>query len=195
MYFSSESVTQQVHIILGVLVERINSRFHQEQLLKQAGLDEINTLPFTQDFSELSPEGFVRRFLVEPYNLRQVVVGYDYRFGCQRAGDFKTLETLGKQLVFLVQEVPPLQLGGRTVSSTLVRQMIRENQFEQLPMYLGSSKCFPELMHLHNIAFCYSCTQHICLPKIDMVAVFNPPRGRVLAYCQSAWSVERVWWL
>ena len=118
-------------------VERINSRFHQDQLLKQAGLDEINTLRFTKEFSELSPEGFVRRFLVEPYNLSQVVVGYDFRFGCQRAGDLKTLETLGKQLGFLVQEVPPLQLGGRTVSSTLIRQMIRENQFEQLPMYLG----------------------------------------------------------
>ena len=102
-------------------VERINSRFHQEQLLKQAGLDEIKTLPFTKEF----------------YNLSQVVVGYDFRFGCQRAGDFKTLETLGKQLGFLVQEVPPLQLGGRTVSSSLVRQMIRENQFERLPMYLG----------------------------------------------------------
>jgi riboflavin kinase/FMN adenylyltransferase len=118
-------------------VERINSRFHQEQLLNQAGLDEVKTLSFTKEFSELSPEGFVKRFLVEPYSLSQVVVGYDFRFGCKRAGDFKTLETLGKQLGFIVQEVPPLQLDGRTVSSTLVRQIIRENQFERLPMYLG----------------------------------------------------------
>ena len=78
-------------------VERINSRFHQEQLLNQAGLDEVKTLSFTKEFSELSPEGFVKRFLVEPYSLSQVVVGYDFRFGCKRAGDFKTLETLGKQ--------------------------------------------------------------------------------------------------
>ena len=118
-------------------VERINSRFHQEQLLNQAGLDEVKTLSFTKEFSELSPEGFVKRFLVEPYSLSQVVVGYDFRFGCKRAGDFKTLETLGKQLGFIVQEVPPLQLDGKTVSSTLVRQIIRENQFERLPMYLG----------------------------------------------------------
>ena len=118
-------------------VERINSRFHQEQLLNQAGLDEVKTLSFTKEFSELSPEGFVKRFLVEPYSLSQVVVGYDFRFGCKRAGDFKTLVTLGKQLGFIVQEVPPLQLDGRTVSSTLVRQIIRENQFERLPMYLG----------------------------------------------------------
>ena len=44
---------------------------------------------------------------------------------------------MGKQLGFKVQEIPPLQLGGRTVSSTLIRQLIRENRFEQLPMYLG----------------------------------------------------------
>jgi riboflavin kinase/FMN adenylyltransferase len=118
-------------------IEKINSRFHQNQLLKQAGLDEVKTLPFNKAFSELSPEGFVKRFLVEPYKLNQVVVGYDFKFGCQRAGDFQTLKTLGKQFDFLVQEVPPLQLGGRTVSSTLIKQMIRENQFEQLPMYLG----------------------------------------------------------
>ena len=118
-------------------VERISTRDHQHRLLEQTGLDEVRVIPFTKDFSGLSPEGFVRRFLVDPYPLRQVVVGYDFRFGCQRAGDFRVLETLGSRYGFSVQEVPPLQLAGRTVSSTLIRQLIRDHQFEQLPMYLG----------------------------------------------------------
>jgi riboflavin kinase/FMN adenylyltransferase len=126
-------------VLSGKAVSRICLREQQQQLLEQTGLDEVVVIPFTKAFSGLSPEEFVMQFLVERFALRQVVVGYDFRFGKDRAGDFRLLADLGRCYDFAVQEVPPLQIAGKTVSSTLIRSLIQQHAYDQIPMYLGRS--------------------------------------------------------
>ena len=124
-------------VLGGRSVARIYLKDQQRRLLHQTGLDQVEVIPFTREFSGISPEEFVRHFLVEKFQLRQVVIGYDFRFGRERGGDFRLLEELGKKFHFSVQEVPPLQIAGCTVSSTLIRRLLQEHAYDQIPMYLG----------------------------------------------------------
>jgi riboflavin kinase/FMN adenylyltransferase len=65
------------------------------QLLRGAGADYVHVQAFDNDFSALSPEAFFDEILVGKLGARAVVVGTDFRFGAQRAGDVELLNTLG----------------------------------------------------------------------------------------------------
>jgi len=118
-------------------VFRICTSLHQLLLLEKLGIDEVHVIPFTRELSELSPEEFALQFLIKRFDLKKLVIGYDFRFGKHRAGDFKLLENLSKKYNFLLEEVSPVQVRGQTVSSTLIRELIREYRFTEIPKYLG----------------------------------------------------------
>ena len=103
----------------------------------QSGLDAVHVIPFTRELAELEAEEFARRFLLERFQLEKVVIGYDFRFGKNRGGDFKLLETLSQSHSFALEEVPPVQVEQQTVNSTLIRQLLQNYQFGELPTYLG----------------------------------------------------------
>jgi riboflavin kinase/FMN adenylyltransferase len=57
--------------------------------------------------------------------------------GKHRTGDFKLLEILSQKYNFSLEEVAPVQESSQTVSSTLIRQLIRKYRFAEIPHYLG----------------------------------------------------------
>ena len=83
------------------------------------------------------PEDFALQFLIKRFDLVKLVIGYDFRFGKHRTGDFKLLENLSQQFNFSLEEIAPVQQKGQTVSSSLIRQLIREFRFAEIPQYLG----------------------------------------------------------
>ena len=83
------------------------------------GADAVFVLPFTVEFSRLSPDEFVRAVLVERLHAAAVVVGEDFRFGHRAAGDVPLLGQLGEKYDFTAEGVPLLVDGRRcTISST-----------------------------------------------------------------------------
>ena len=110
---------------------------HQLRLLEDLGLDEVHIINFTWELSQMLPEKFALQFLIKRFELVKLVIGYDFRFGKNREGDFKLLENLSQQFNFSLEEIDPLQKKGRTVSSSLIRQLIREFRFAEIPQYLG----------------------------------------------------------
>ncbi|MEM8601109.1 MAG: bifunctional riboflavin kinase/FAD synthetase [Bacteroidota bacterium] len=85
------------------------------------GLDRFVVLPFTRDLSLLEPEAYVRDVLIDTVGLREIVIGYDHRFGRHRRGDRALLERLGADLGFTVDVIPEQIVAGVTVSSTKIR--------------------------------------------------------------------------
>ena len=118
-------------------VSRICTSTHQLSLLEELDLDEVHVIPFTEELSQLGPDEFVFRFLIKRFDLIKLVIGYDFRFGKHRAGDFKLLENLSQKYNFSLEEVAPVQERGQTVSSTIIRQLIQEYRFDEIPHYLG----------------------------------------------------------
>jgi len=105
--------------------------------LKQMGLDAALVLTFDLAFSRISPEEFVRRILVEQLHTRDILVGENFRFGHQQAGDLKLLAELGSKLGFSVEIVAPVVIRGEVVSSTAIRQAVRVGQMARAARLLG----------------------------------------------------------
>ena len=118
-------------------VSHICTSVHQLQLLEEQGLDEVHVIQFTWELSQMHPEDFALQFLIRRFDLVKLVIGYDFRFGKHRAGDFKLLENLSQQFNFSLEEIAPVQQMGQTVSSSLIRQLISEFRFDEIPQYLG----------------------------------------------------------
>ena len=101
------------------------------------GLDATVVLTFTPEIASLSPADFVRTILVGKLRARSVVVGESFRFGYQKAGTLAVLRTLGQDLGFETHDVQPVMAGGRTVSSTAIRELVRAGKVEAARRLLG----------------------------------------------------------
>jgi riboflavin kinase/FMN adenylyltransferase len=106
-------------------------------LLEATGLDAALVLRFDMALAILSPEEFVRRILVETMGVRAVLVGQNFRFGHKQAGDTRRLKELGELHHFEVQCVEPVVLRGVVVSSSAVRQAVRDGQVTRAGRWLG----------------------------------------------------------
>ncbi len=96
----------------------------QAELIEGLGADALCVIPFTAEFSRLSPEAFAHDVLVEQLNAALVTVGENFRFGHRAAGDVDLLRRLGRTFGFGV-EVPPLVADGETIfSSTYIRTCV-----------------------------------------------------------------------
>jgi riboflavin kinase / FMN adenylyltransferase len=105
--------------------------------IHELGIEAVLVLHFDTELANVSPEDFVRRFLLETMHARAVLVGANFRFGHRQAGDTKLLGELGASRGFEVRVVPPVIEDGATVSSTAVRRALRDGRVEQARQMLG----------------------------------------------------------
>jgi riboflavin kinase / FMN adenylyltransferase len=94
-------------------------------------------LPFTLEFSQLSPDEFVRMVLAERLHARRVVIGDNFRFGHRAAGDVALLAELGEKDDFIAEGVPLLTEGGVRISSSLIRDRLADGDVAGAARALG----------------------------------------------------------
>ncbi|MBJ9976321.1 bifunctional riboflavin kinase/FAD synthetase [Pseudomonas sp. S75] len=107
------------------------------ELLAGEGIDRILCLPFNRRLSELSAEQFVETILVDGLAVRHLEVGDDFRFGCDRAGDFAFLVEAGRRHGFSVEAAHTVVQDGLRVSSTQVRTALANADFDLAAHLLG----------------------------------------------------------
>lgn len=123
--------------ISGKAPPALTSMAKKTELLKMLGIDRIIVEDFNEQFSQLSPEEFVRDILVDRFHIQEVVVGYDCAFGKDKAGDKWLLKELGEKCGFVVHIVEPYRLNGEVVSSTRIRTAILRGDIELAHKLLG----------------------------------------------------------
>ncbi|MEO8398905.1 MAG: bifunctional riboflavin kinase/FAD synthetase [Ignavibacteriaceae bacterium] len=106
-------------------------------LLKELGIENILVIKFTKEFSQISPEDFVKKYLVNKIGTKEIIIGHDHHFGKGRGGDESTLRELGKELDFQVTAVQAVDISGKTVSSTKIRNVLSEGNVQQANIFLG----------------------------------------------------------
>jgi riboflavin kinase/FMN adenylyltransferase len=108
----------------------------RREVLAQSELDAVVFLPFTPQLSRLAPEEFVR-LLIDRYRLQELVVGFDHGLGRGRAGDVPALRELGRRLDVAVDVVDAVTVGGRSVSSTVIRRAVAGGDLATAARFLG----------------------------------------------------------
>lgn len=96
------------------------------KLLEESGLDRFVVIPFTQSFAQLGPEAYVEEILLGHVGLKEIMIGYDHRFGRNREGDKALLERLGQAHGFTVDVIPPQEVDHDVVSSSRVRELLAD---------------------------------------------------------------------
>ena len=121
-------------------VFRLTPEALKARLVAALGASFITVLPFDQALSDLSPEDFVSRHLVERLEAAHVVMGYDFHFGRGRKGSPATMAELGKTLGFGVTVVSQVTDEGdqhSPFSSSSIRQALRHGHVPAAALELG----------------------------------------------------------
>lgn len=109
----------------------------REELMAAAGLDALLVVRFNSEFARTEPEVFVRQFLAEQLDLKEIYVGSDFAFGKNRKGNVELLQGMGAQLGFEAIGVDELRHGGEVISSTRIRQAVEEGRVDLAADLLG----------------------------------------------------------
>lgn len=113
----------------------INSYMYKRELLEQAGVDYLIEIDFNRDFSTLSPEDFLKDYLLPHQGLEDIYLGYDFAFGANKQGDFDIVKETCKKSNVIIQ--PKYEFNNQIVSSTLIRNLIQSGQLQEVQEVLG----------------------------------------------------------
>ena len=115
----------------------IYTKEERKRILEQTPLQCLVEYPFTEEFSKLTPEEFVRDILVGKLGAKRVVVGADFRFGHKRSGNVQILGELAEKYDYQLTVIPKLQDFGEDVSSSRIRKCLSEGNMEEANRLLG----------------------------------------------------------
>jgi riboflavin kinase/FMN adenylyltransferase len=107
------------------------------ELIGASGIDTLVCVPFTRQFAETPARTFVEDILCDLIGMKSVVVGEDYSFGKKREGDISLLKEMGITHGFEVSVSGWIELGARRISSTEIRNLVRDGQVEVAAKLLG----------------------------------------------------------
>ncbi len=114
----------------------LTPRRERVRLFTELGVDAFYVARFDRAFQQLEPAAFVDGYLV-PLRVRHVVVGPDFRFGRGGQGTVDVLRDLGRERGFDVQVVQPVEEHGHKISSSRIREHLREGRVEAAQALLG----------------------------------------------------------
>lgn len=121
--------------LIQTLEERANT-------LENLGLEHMVVHPFTKAFSQLSAQQYVKEFLVDLLNVAQIIIGYNHRFGRNRAANVDDLEHFGEIYGFSVTQIGAEEIDNISVSSTKIRTALAEGDVTKAHTLLGHPFAF-----------------------------------------------------
>jgi riboflavin kinase/FMN adenylyltransferase len=107
------------------------------RLINKMGVDMIVCVNFTREFSNIRAEDFVHEVLCRTFEVKEVFIGSNYRFGKGRKGSPELLKKLGKECGFKVTVIDEVQLHDITVSSSRIRTLIAKGRIDESSVFLG----------------------------------------------------------
>ena len=125
-YFAPQSAPTRISTLRDKLTE-----------LARCGIDQAVVLPFNARLASQSAAAFIQDVLVTGLQVRYVLVGDDFRFGSQRAGDYAMLDAAGKAGGFEVARMDSYEVHGTRVSSSAVRLALAQGQMDTASGLLG----------------------------------------------------------
>lgn len=115
----------------------INTIKEKAEILAKLGVDHLIITPFTRDFSNLSAAAYIKDILVDQIGTKQIIVGYDHRFGKDRKGGMDDLIALSKVYDYAIEEIPEQDINDVAVSSTKIRTALLDGDVSLAAEYLG----------------------------------------------------------
>ncbi len=125
--------------VLGKIdgLELLNTFEEKVELFEKNGIDNLVSYEFTKEFANLSSREFVKEILVEKLNVKHLILGYDHHFGKNREGRFDKLKECADEFGFKIERVSALSQKDENISSTKIREAIKQGEIEKANSFLG----------------------------------------------------------
>ena len=135
-------ITFEPHPVRVLAPDRAPSRIlasiaHKADLLGSMGVDFLCVQEFTLDFAAREAREFIGDLMKYSNDLETIAVGEDWIFGKARGGNVDKLRTWGAEMEFSVTAAAPVMIDGERVSSTRVRQAVRDGNLTAVRKMLG----------------------------------------------------------
>lgn len=124
-------------VVSGAAAQTLAGVTQRVRLLGEAGAEEVVILRFDRAMALLSARDFIEEVLVRHLGAALVAVGEDFRFGADRAGDVVLLREAGADLGFEVAPVTIVDEAGARVSSSRIRELVRDGDVAAASPLLG----------------------------------------------------------
>ena len=118
-------------------LELLNTLDERIAKLADFGVDYLLIVPFTKEFAEWTSEQYIQELLLKTVGARQLVIGYDHRFGKNREGGFDYLSQHANRYGLQVEEIPREDIDAVGVSSTRIRRALKAGDIATANRYLG----------------------------------------------------------
>lgn len=109
----------------------INTFQEKVMLLKQYDIDYLFVIEINEKLIKTTSEQFIKKYLL-PLHPKMIICGEDFRFGYNNCGDYRYLKQF-----FDVEVIPLLKIDGTKISSSLIRQLLKEGEIDKVNKYLG----------------------------------------------------------
>ncbi len=106
-------------------------------LLASCGVDNVVVVPFDADFARLTAEQYVEDFLIAKFHPAHIIIGYDHRFGNNRAGNLEFLKKYADPAGFVVKEISAHEVDAIAVSSSKIRKALDHSDILHANRLLG----------------------------------------------------------
>jgi len=116
--------------LLTTLVERIS-------LIKDSDVDVFLIIKFNKTMSKMSPEDFISKILVDSLQVKELFVGFNYKFGFQGRGNTDILREYSKFYKFKTNILKPKAANNTIISSTRIKDYIKSGEIEKAKKLLG----------------------------------------------------------
>ena len=123
-------------VLLQEKIALLTNTDEKKAIFEQMGVCYLLIMPFDRNIANMQPDAFIE-WLYTHIKFKEFIIGYNHRFGCGRSGDFELLSSLGEKLGFKIKRVPLIMLNGAPVSSTRVRNLLREGKVATVKELLG----------------------------------------------------------
>ena len=181
-----------IHIGHQRIITQVVERAKEQDLLPTVltffpGIAQLVIQPFSKEFAALSAQDYVRELLVGKLRAKEIIIGYDHRFGKNRSAGIEELKAFGQQYHFQVEEIPVQEVDSLSVSSTKIRQALEKGDVQTANHYLGYSFSLAgTVVHGQKLGRTLGYptanlqieNSHKLIPKIGVYAVYMLWEGR-----------------
>ncbi|MDR2383466.1 MAG: riboflavin biosynthesis protein RibF [Prevotellaceae bacterium] len=109
----------------------------KKRRIEALGVNKVIIIPFTKEFSEMSPQQFIVDELVKKYNIAGLCVGYDHHIGKNRTGGFDAIKQTCEEFGLYCEQVQPFVMDEKVISSQKIRKCLADGNIAEANSMLG----------------------------------------------------------
>lgn len=118
-------------------VEYLTTNQEKELLIERLGVDYLFELDFNEELMNLSAEQYLREILVEYFSPKCIYTGFNHTFGKNKQGTPELLAEFAEKYNYEYVQIPPVEFDLQTVSSTRIKQSLKDGNVELVKELLG----------------------------------------------------------